>query len=163
MLKFPITYGHTYPSISRLSSALPSPLHSFHNHANWNNCCGKKKPAIKYGCGENAAIFASWISSIFGEENIPYCWAAKSYAKERGARTRRVEGEAPIAEINTPFLKIYAERIVCRNLRGARNYLGINRVYTRTLGFNVLYRQKGWAGSSCFLLSRRVHLSCTSW
>lgn len=53
---------------------------------------------MKYGCGEKAAGLSLWMSSMLGEENMPYCWAAKSKRKESGARVRSVDGEAPIVD-----------------------------------------------------------------
>lgn len=75
---------------------LGSNFHNLYSQASWNSCCGKKNAAMKYGCGDQNERFASWISFMFGVASIPYCWAAKSIAKERGATQRAVEWVIPI-------------------------------------------------------------------
>jgi len=93
---FPNAYTHAYLSIISLSFPSPFPLHSFHSHITCTICCGKKNPPIKYGCGENAAIFLLCISIMLGLEKMPYCCAAKSYRKDSGASTRTVEEVLPM-------------------------------------------------------------------
>jgi hypothetical protein len=50
------------------------------------SCCGKKKAPMKYGLGDQNEMLRSWISSMLGLELRPYCWRAKSYANDNGAR-----------------------------------------------------------------------------
>jgi len=51
---------------------------------------------MKYGCGDQKDRLASCTSFMLGLESMPYCWAAKSMAKEREAAQRAVEWEIPI-------------------------------------------------------------------
>jgi hypothetical protein len=50
------------------------------------------------------------MSIIFGLEKMPYCWSAKSYAKESGAITRAVECVTPMlmgfAVVNAPKIPL---------------------------------------------------------
>ena len=86
MQKFPKLYTHANLFIIAFSCALPSCFHSFHSHASWNNCCGKKKPPINCGIGEKAARLRLWMSIMLGLLKMPYCCAAKSKRKDAGAR-----------------------------------------------------------------------------
>lgn len=42
---------------------------------------------------------------MLGLDSMPYCWAAKSMAKERGATQRAVECEIPILKFICDFNK----------------------------------------------------------
>lgn len=96
MQKLPNEYTQANFSIKLRSSVVPCPFHSFQSHTSCTSCWGKKKPAMKYGCGEKAAGFLLWMSSMLGLENMPYCCAAKSKAKESGATMRAVELAEPM-------------------------------------------------------------------
>jgi hypothetical protein len=61
---------------------------------------------MKYGCGEKNEMFASWTSFMFGVESMPYCCAAKSIAKERGANHLAVECEIPMLKRRIGIYKL---------------------------------------------------------
>lgn len=72
---------------------------------------------MKKGCGDQKERLASWMSFLagggqcwgcckvrgdaymFGLLQRPYCWRAKSYAKEAGARYLAVLRETPMAVV----------------------------------------------------------------
>ncbi len=72
-------------SSCRSPGFLGSSLYRRYSQASWNSCWGKKKPAMKNGCGLQNDMLRSLISFMLGEESMPYCWAAKSNRKEAGA------------------------------------------------------------------------------
>ena len=78
MQKLPSEYTQANLSMVPGSAAFPCRFQSLYNQTSWKICCGKKNPAMKYGCGEKAARFRLWMSSMLGEEKMPYCCAAKS-------------------------------------------------------------------------------------
>lgn len=51
---------------------------------------------MKLGIGLQNDRFALCISSMLGEEKMPYCWAAKSKRKHVGASHLAVEYEIPM-------------------------------------------------------------------